>query len=337
MILLPLTATGKIRGDTFNFHHAPLVIVMFITTGMTTIRSISITALLLWGAALTPATGEPTKAKGKFTLYYVAEVEAATSGGSSGKVQLTDGTWETYRMSPKNNRRANMEGTVASFDKDGKRYISSIIKIGRWHDLPDHWHGKGNRDNPLHPYRSVAADQRHHPYGSHLFIEELVGYETPNGTILDGHFWVGDVGGGIKGLYRFDLFVGEQKDYLTHMDNAEGKWRSEIVINHPPKIGGKFNPKTFDGVHHILIAHGYLDKETEASNLAAHVKALTEFQKAHHHIEPTEYGTRKGSVTYWYLSQAAVAARDDKPYQAPEKTKPKSAPESAEPTGNDGE
>lgn len=78
--------------------------------------------------------------------------------------------------------------------------IVSIAKVGEWTDLPEGWQGKGNRMNPLTPYPTVAADQNRHPYGSRIFISDIKNFKTPEGEVLDGYFWMADVGGGISSV-----------------------------------------------------------------------------------------------------------------------------------------
>ena len=172
-----------------------------------TLRSMihGVTALLL---SIVQLHAEPIKGKAKLSLYYVAEVKPKKSGGIQGKIQIGESEWDVFRLSPADTRRANMEGSVSVVDDDGEMHLASIISIGRWAMIPKGWEGRGNRINPLVSYRSVAADIRHHPYGSRLFVPSTVGYITPDVRKLDGWFWVADAGGGIKERFRFDVFVG---------------------------------------------------------------------------------------------------------------------------------
>ncbi|MFK5920817.1 MAG: 3D domain-containing protein [Verrucomicrobiota bacterium] len=173
---------------------------------MKTILPVSFLSLALTLTMLSSTYAE--KAKARFSLYYVAEANEVSEGGRTGKVETVEGKWETYRISRKDNSKANREGTVVTKDAEGNDVVVSISKIGVWHDLKKGWEGKGNRKNPLTSYRTIAADTKYHRYGSRIFVPGMVGNKMPNGKELDGYFWVGDVGGGINGELRFDIFVG---------------------------------------------------------------------------------------------------------------------------------
>ena len=269
------------------------------------------------------ARAAPVKATGSFSLYYVAEVKPTDSGGRAGKVKTPEGKWETYRLSPADTKAANMEGTVAVKEPDGSTTIVSIAKIGKWLDLPKGWHGKGNRMNPLTPFRTVAADQRRHRYGSRIFISDVKDFETPDGEILDGYFWVADVGGGIKGTNRFDVFVGAKSAYLTIMELPDGgKWKAPIEVENLPSVSGEFNPRTDSGVKRILEGLGYAPDSQNPGDDAGERKKegvttaemLTDFQKQHPKVPEQEYGSRIGAITLWYLTQAALALKEGKEY-----------------------
>lgn len=275
--------------------------------------------------SLNPLHAEPIKGEAKFSLYYIAEVKPKESGGIQGKVELGDREWEVFRLSPADTRRANMEGSLSVVDDDGEMHLASIISIGRWTMIPKGWEGRGNRTNPLVSYRSVAADPRYHPYGSRLFVPSTVGYTAPDGRKLDGWFWVADAGGGIKGRFRFDVFVGREARYLDHMKAEEGKWTEDVTIEHPPKLPAKFNPKKPAGMTAILETLGYhIDTTLEAmvkspkewSDDVALGTALNDFQRQHPEIPFAEYGTRIGAITQWYLHQAGAAVAAKKPYPA---------------------
>lgn len=283
---------------------------------------IRISLLLLALNLLSIAHSHAEKGKARFSLYYVAEVNESAEGGRTGKVQTVEGKWETYRISRTDNKKANMEGTAVVKDADGKNVVVSISKIGVWHDLKEGWEGKGNRMNPLVSYRTVAADTKYHHYGSRLFVPGLVGFKATSGKELDGYFWVGDVGGGIKGKLRFDIFVGHATDYETIMSNYEGKWSEEVEMTNLPKAPAKFNPRTDAGVTRILEGLDYNVSGEKSGKDASERKAtvsgmaalLTDFQKQHPHIPPVEYGSRIGAVTLWYLTQAALALQEGTEY-----------------------
>jgi hypothetical protein len=56
-----------------------------------------------------PLSADPTKGKGSFSLYYVAEVEPRKSGWVQGTIKRPDGSWGVYRLSPTDTRKAKME------------------------------------------------------------------------------------------------------------------------------------------------------------------------------------------------------------------------------------
>lgn len=281
--------------------------------------------LLLLSILVASLAAKPLKGKARFSLYYVAEVKPKSSGGISGRVTEGDNKWEVFRLSPADTRRANMEGNVSVVDDDGERHLASIVSIGQWVMVPKGWEGKGNRMNPLISYQTVAADTRVHPYGSRLFVPTTKGYETPDGRTLDGWFWVADVGGGINGRMRFDVFVGHEAFYLDHMKAEEGKWVDDVIIEHPPKLPSKYNPSKPDGVSAILKDLGYkIDKSLEPleelpeewEEAVALGTALTDFQRQHRPIPEAEYGTRIGAITQWFLHQAGAAVVNKKDYPA---------------------
>ena len=289
-------------------------------------KTISGIALLIAAGQPITTGAEPVKGTGSLTLYYIAEVDPAKagSGGVAGKVKTTEGKWQTYRLTPKDTKAANIQGTVSVKEPDGSSTIVSIAKVGQWLDLPKGWKGKGNRMNPLTPYRTVAADQKHHPYGSRVFISDIKGFKTPEGEELDGYFWVADVGGGIKGRNRFDVFVGTQAAYSTIMEQpgGGGKWTAPVEVENLPLVSGEFNPKTDSGVKRILEGLGYevgaLESGKDASErkkkATSTAKMLTDFQKQHPKIPKTEYGSRIGAISLWYLTQAALALKEGQEY-----------------------
>jgi len=282
--------------------------------------------LLFWGCALWGfLDAAPRVGEGRFSLYYVAEVERKKSGGVPKKVQDEAGSWSVYRLSPADMRRANMQGTVRVLDDDGDHHLATIVRIGEWVKVPKGWEGKGNRMNPLVAYRSVAADPKHHPYGSRLFIPPAAGYVTPRGKTLDGWLWVADVGGGIKGSMRFDIFVGREACYFDHIAAEEGKWEAIIQIEHPPKVPADLSPRSPAGVRKILEGLGYaIDPSLDAAQKSprdwdepvALGTALADFQRQHPAIPRVEFGTRIGAVTQWYLHQAGLAVSKKLEYAA---------------------
>jgi 3D (Asp-Asp-Asp) domain-containing protein len=197
------------------------------------------------------------------TLYYVFEAPGEESAkGSKVTVITTKGEKLRVRVSPPNLRKANLEGTVTSVDpKDGTRYVTNIVRVGVWKDLPEGWEGKGNHSNPLSYYRTVAADQKRHPYGSRIFAPSLVdesihGWDHPH----DGYLWVADTGGAIKGYMRFDVFVGREEVYewVMELENQKGHWNVPVEVEKLPSPPSDYSPRTDSGLKKILAGLGLL-------------------------------------------------------------------------------
>jgi 3D (Asp-Asp-Asp) domain-containing protein len=79
------------------------------------------------------------------------------------------------------------------------RYLPTIHEWGR---------GVGNC--ALKPFRVAAVDRNVIPLGSVIFIQESVGMKLPDGSIHDGYWLAGDVGGAIKDRH-LDLFIGSER------------------------------------------------------------------------------------------------------------------------------
>ncbi len=254
-------------------------------------------------------SAEPVKGTGDWTLYYIAEASSdVVKSGGNVAVITRDGEKLRYQVAPAELRKATVEGTAAGVDpKTGAWIVSNIVATGVWEDLPEGWEGKGNRANPLATYRSVAADQKHHPFGSRIYAETLKGW-TPPGfeEPHDGFLWVSDVGGAIKGWMRFDLFVGKQStyDFVRAEDKGEGQWHVPIEIEHMPHVPKGYELRTYAGVHKIL--HGVGIIENEEMVIDEVEDSIAKFQKLHKHIPKSEYDDTRGAITQWYLTQAAL-------------------------------
>ncbi len=61
----------------------------------------------------------------------------------------------------------------------------------------------------LDPYFSVAADLSFYRPGDVIYVPAVRGLILADGRIHNGYFIVRDTGGAIKGLGRFDFFIGE--------------------------------------------------------------------------------------------------------------------------------
>jgi 3D (Asp-Asp-Asp) domain-containing protein len=173
----------------------------------------------------------------------------------------------------------------------------------------------GNRTNPLVTYRSVAADQKHHRYGSRIFAPVLVGFTPPGyDKPHDGYLWVADSGGGIKGSMRFDLFVGKQEvyEFVMELEKQKGRWPVPIEIERLPTAPKGYSPQSTTGLRKILKGVALLEGESEKQVTAA----LTAFQRKHKHIPESEYGASNGAISLWYLTQAALKLSKGEKYDA---------------------
>lgn len=260
------------------------------------------------------------KGNALFTLYYLADIEPLSKGGISERVETIDGKWLKYRVSRADANRADMEGTAFITLPDGKRIVFSIMRLGLWKDLPANWQGEGNQQNPLYPFRSVAADQQIYPYGSRIYIPSLHGFKTNDGSLLDGYFWVSDVGALIKGELRFDIFVGSKPGYEEFKKFDKTKWRAPVVVESLPRAPKGWDPRTKAGLSRILERAGcagmrktspHQDTSSSVRHLDEQLKnCLIEFQTRHRNIPQLEHGMATSAITLWYLTQAAIALHE---------------------------
>jgi 3D (Asp-Asp-Asp) domain-containing protein len=284
---------------------------------MTRSATMALIFLAALGAAQPAQTNELQSAH--FTLYYATRVTPISAGGIQGKVKSVAGEWLKYRLTRRDTSRANMQGTVYVETKGGKKAVASIQRVGVWKLLAERWQGKGNKSNPLQAYTTIAADQKVYPYGSRIYLPDADGFKTPGGRVLDGYFWVADVGGGIKGPLRFDVFVGTDATFANLKQLGISKWRARVAVEKLPKVPKEWNPASLSGIARILRASGC--QQQPASNPVkkarrrAVLRSLSEplrsclvsFQKRIEQIPAIEHGLPHGAVTLWYLTQAALA------------------------------
>jgi 3D (Asp-Asp-Asp) domain-containing protein len=278
------------------------------------------TVLSIW-AESDPGAGQgaaakkgPPKAGGtvieaNLTTYYIAEVEASpvSDGATSGvPVMARDlaGKQERVLVPVETLRRAEMQSLAMG--QKGRMWIQVGNRI--WEELPAGWMGMGNRVNPIVPYLHVAADQSKYPYGSLIYFPAADGYTNVNGAVMDGCFWVADVGGMIKGRSRFDVFVGHQKVFDKVMDRGNGKLSTQAIVYRLPKAPNGFDPGRPEGLAAVLRASGHLPKSEANPTPEALRDALIKFQKTKPKIPEVEYGMAKAATTLWYLMEAAVAS-----------------------------
>ena len=248
-----------------------------------------------------------------YTAYYIAWVTPTTPSEGGKGVKFTDlqGNRVTYYISKDSYRRSEMQAVATAEDKEGKMRMAFRTAKGEWKELPEDWLAMGNRSNPLVPWHHVAADQKKYPFGSMIYSAEADGHETVDGKVLDGYFWVADVGGLVKGATHIDIFVGHEEVYDKVLD-AGRKRTADATIYKLPKAPEGFDPKTKDGLVAILAAQQLLDAAENPPGKEDIAAALLAFQKAEPKIPEIEHGLSKAATTLWFLTQAAIQASKDK-------------------------
>lgn len=109
----------------------------------------------------------------------------------------------------------------------GKRYDRSKIpfKFGKGSGQSQY-----NTTNALDPCRTLAADKRHYPSGTVIYIPSMKEKECPQtGKVVDGCFIVGDVGSAITGARRFDIFTGECSNYSKRSNTCRDSLNRKFV------------------------------------------------------------------------------------------------------------
>ena len=107
---------------------------------------------------------------------------------------------------------AGPESTVC-----GSREVMRKATLVRW-KVSAHPFGEGSRGNALIPFKTVACDMKNpwlpdpagaRParFGERIFVPAARGVVLPDGSLHDGIFTCGDVGGAINGNH-VDIFVG---------------------------------------------------------------------------------------------------------------------------------
>ncbi len=246
--------------------------------------------------------------KANLTAYYIAKVKKVKKGkGVSVWVTNVSGERIRYWMESGDYKRAKVEAVATGIDNEGNWRSAYLANNGEWMELPPGSMGMGNRMNPLVPWIHVAADQSIHPFGSMIFCKEFVGHETVDGTVLDGYFWVADVGGAIKGKSRFDVFVGNEeyfKKVIERRDKLDLEPTADFVIHKFPSAPEGLNPAVIKGVKAILKGKKYPVAD-DASSDDDIKESLIAFQKRNPKIPKAEYGNRRGATTQWFLMAAA--------------------------------
>lgn len=162
------------------------------------------------------------------TIYYMKEVDRDQTGGGIPLRNMRDDV-----IGPPLSRNdwcsAAIEGTVRVDDvaynyagtRDPRQADCSHHRPServRW-VRSRHEYGVGSRNNPLIPFRTIACDlgsvENSTPwvnggypaFGQEIYVPKANGVELPDGTIHDGVFTCGDVGGLITGNH-IDVFIG---------------------------------------------------------------------------------------------------------------------------------
>jgi 3D (Asp-Asp-Asp) domain-containing protein len=152
-------------------------------------------------------SAEPQTASGPTTTLYssscqpIAEVSASYSDRAciEGTGRLKDGRMVNYASTCNCGRPCPTGGTVCWSVLDTDQFP---------------W-GKGARNNPLSPMRSLAVDRTRFQLGTTLYIPLWQGVDVPsmggvNGFVHDGCFRADDVGGAIRGVH-IDIFTGPRE------------------------------------------------------------------------------------------------------------------------------
>jgi 3D (Asp-Asp-Asp) domain-containing protein len=274
-------------------------------------------ALLLTATLLSSGSAAAqSKGTGHWTIYYIAEVEPADAGkGPRGNVTYLDGRTVPFHVTSAAHQVMEMQAVAAVRTEKGRRMFTRIEK-GKWLEMDPENYGLGNRNNPIMPFVTVAADQSKHPFGSRVFVPDLKGSKLPDGSAHSGYFWVGDSGGRIKGNLRFDLFVGDQSVYRAMLKVGEGTRKLATEVENLPKPPSGYNTLTRTGVKHLLEKLGQ-DVEGPFERLFEKLAniddeglsfdwALRKFQRRHPEIPTIEHGEFRGAVTTWFTTQAAL-------------------------------
>lgn len=185
-------------------------------------------------------TSDLAQADKLWATNYYTELRTNVSSGQSFKdrdenVLKIDST--KVGLSNKHFCYAAMEGSVALSFKNGKTITfnydgrgtsqldCSIYFGGRFGSSGEvkfkiaysKWgEGEQNLGYALIPYRTIAVDSSHIPFGSVVYIPQARGIKItlPSGKRFkhDGYFFAGDHGGGIKGNH-IDVFTGNLKKH----------------------------------------------------------------------------------------------------------------------------
>lgn len=237
--------------------------------------------------------------KSKVTRYYRRAIRANNFGGVPSALFFLDGILQ-HADKPSYDL-ARIEGSALWQGKPIAFFPNSDFDVDQWKHTPHAHYGLGNKDNPLTPWVYCAADQDIHPYGTRLYVENLVGRTMPGGHVHNGLIYVADVGGAIKGEARFDWMTGTE--WLNEDLPPDLKSHDWEVEAWPPY---RVSTKVKDIQSTLLRLGFWVGGSGQPDGVAGPKtrKSLLDFQAAVPDIPAIEFGRFIGPVTLYYLGQA---------------------------------
>jgi 3D (Asp-Asp-Asp) domain-containing protein len=151
-----------------------------------------------------------------------------------------------------NGRTYNYAGTRETHYVDCSPYFQNKLGYTRFREAIGPF-GDGTDGFVLVPYRTIASDRTCLELGTVLHIPLAVGHSLPGGSQHDGYFFVGDVGGAIKGNH-LDVFNGKQDvafDFVRSQESPlfeahiihDGRVREYLRKLHIPNPTRRTDPK----------------------------------------------------------------------------------------------
>jgi 3D (Asp-Asp-Asp) domain-containing protein len=137
----------------------------------------------------------------------------------------------------------NYAGSTTTDFVDCSQYFTPKVGYSRFSVARGPF-GDGARGFMLVPYRTVAADPSFLKSGAVIFIPSALGQTLPEGQKHDGYFFVGDVGGAIKGNH-LDIFQGDRPTTFPFIRSTRTPVFRAFVITDPHVIEGLKKMHTF--------------------------------------------------------------------------------------------
>ncbi|WP_413290251.1 3D domain-containing protein [Bdellovibrio sp. HCB337] len=179
--------------------------------------------LFFFVAAISFIFGTAEAAHLRPTIYYTPIIDMTRPPCSSSVMKTV---WDTkgrtsIKLCPTDYKRCGMEGQCIVKTSSQSTLINYNSTQG------DKWrfdvrvghrckYGFGVKGYCLDPFYTVAADPKHWPAGSVIFIPKVENMLLPDGSRHTGYFIVRDRGHAIKGSSRFDFFVGFAGTWKTN-------------------------------------------------------------------------------------------------------------------------